>query len=168
MKAFDKDEITQIKVGRHRMGIIGLKHVLNEASRQFDDRSDQELAAELIQRLSDLNYIPQHSRKDYERAFLREFKKYIGQPYERSPVEELEIKVLGTGCPCCDDLEQDLMAVMTELNIAADIEHLTDPAEIRNYAVTGTPALVINGKVRAVGVMPKKAQLRALLSNAKE
>jgi hypothetical protein len=78
----------------------------------------------------------------------------------------LEIKVLGGGCPCCDDLEQDLMAVMTEMNLAADIEHVTDPAEIENYGVTGTPALVINGEVKAVGSMPKKTQLEALLSDA--
>ena len=78
----------------------------------------------------------------------------------------MEIKVLGSGCPCCDDLEQDLMAVMTEMNLAADIEHVTDPAEIGNYKVTGTPALVINGKVKAVGTMPRKTQLKVLLGDA--
>jgi hypothetical protein len=40
-----EDEITQIKVGRHRMGIIGLKHVLEEVSREFDDRSDNAVSA---------------------------------------------------------------------------------------------------------------------------
>jgi hypothetical protein len=43
-----KDEITQIKVGRHRMGIIGLKHVLEEVSRKFDGRSDNAVSTELI------------------------------------------------------------------------------------------------------------------------
>ncbi|MGD8882814.1 MAG: hypothetical protein PVI82_13035 [Desulfobacterales bacterium] len=45
-----KDEITQIKVGRHRMGIIGLKHVLEEVSQEFDDRPDNAVSAELIRR----------------------------------------------------------------------------------------------------------------------
>jgi protein-disulfide isomerase len=63
-------------------------------------------------------------------------------------------------------VEQDLMAVMTEMNLAADIEHVSDPAEIGNYGVTGTPALIINGEVRAVGSMPKKSQLKSLLSEA--
>lgn len=160
------DEITQIKVGRHRMGIIGLKHVLEEVSQEFDDRSDNEISAELIRRLSKFNYIPENSQNDYEQAFLREFKKFIGQPYEQNKIEGLQIKVLGSGCPCCDDLEQDLMAVMTEMNLAADIEHVTDPAEIGNYEVTGTPALVINGEVKAVGTIPKKTQLKELLSDA--
>lgn len=163
-----KAEITQIKVGHHRMGIIGLKQVLEEVSQDFAGRSDDEVSAELIRRLCELNYIPENSQKDYGHAFLREFKKFSGQPYERSNMEGLEIKVLGSGCPCCDDLEQDLMAVMTEMNLAADIEHVTDPAEIGNYEIAGTPALVINGEVKAVGSMPKKAQLRTLLSAAAE
>ena len=161
-----KDEITQIKVGRHRMGIIGLKHVLEEVSLEFDGRSDNAVSAELIRRLSKFNYIHEKSQEDYGRAFLREFKKFVGQPYEQNKIEGLEIKVLGGGCPCCDDLEQDLMAVMTEMNLAADIEHVTDPAEIENYGVTGTPALIINGEVKAVGSMPPKKQLEVLLNDA--
>lgn len=158
-----KDEITQINVGHHRTGIIGLKHVLEEVSREFDGRSDNEVAAELIQRLSKFNYIPENSQKDYGLAFLREFKKFVGQPYERHKIEVLEIKVLGSGCACCDDLEQDLMAVMTEMNLAADFEHVTDPAEIGDYGVTGTPALVIDGEIKAVGRMPNQTQLKSLL-----
>ncbi|MGD9043465.1 MAG: thioredoxin family protein [Desulfobacterales bacterium] len=161
-----QDEITQIKIGRHRMGIIGLKHVLAEVSREFVDRSDNAVSTELIRRLSEFNYIPEKSRKDYGQAFLREFKKFVGLPYEPQEIEGLEIKVLGGGCPCGDDLEQDLMAVMTEMNLAADIEHVNDPAEIGNYDVKGTPALIINGEVKAVGVMPQKVQLKELLSDA--
>jgi len=148
------------------MGIIGLQHVLNEVSRMFDGRSDNAVSAELIRRLSKLNYIPANSQKDYEKAFLREYKKVLGQPYEPSNLEGLEIKVLGIGCPCCDDVEQDLMAVMTEMDLVADIEHVTDAAEIENYRVTGTPALIINGEVKAVGAMPKKPLLKVLLSEA--
>jgi hypothetical protein len=161
-----EDEITQIKVGHHRMGIIGLKHVLEEVSREFDNLPDHDLKAELIARLSECNYITENKKEVYGEAFLREFKKFVGQPYEHNKIEGLEIKVLGSGCPCCDDLEQDLMALMTEMNLATDIEHVTDPAEIRNYGVTGTPALVINGEVKAVGSMPKKTQLKTLLSDA--
>jgi len=161
-----KDEITQIKVGHHRMGIIGLKHVLTEVFRKFDDRSDDDVKAELTARLSACNYIPESKKKEYAEAFLREFKKFVGRPYDEDKVEGLEIKVLGGGCPCCDQLEQDLMAVMTELNLSAGIEHVTDCAEIKNYGVTGTPALVINGEVKAVGSMPKKTQLRTMFIDA--
>ena len=68
--------------------------------------------------------------------------------------------------PCCDDLEQDLMTVIAEMKLVADIEHGTDIEEIGNYAVTSTPALVINGEVKAIGAMPKKPKLKALFSEA--
>ena len=42
------DEITQIKVGRHRMGIIGLKHVLEEVSQEFGDRWDEKVSDEPV------------------------------------------------------------------------------------------------------------------------
>ena len=58
------------------------------------------------------------------------------------------------------------MAVMTEMNIAGDIEHVVDTAEIGNYGVKSTPALLINGEIKAVGAMPKKPQLEALLKQA--
>ena len=161
-----QDEVSQIKVGRHRMGIIGLKGVLEDISQEFAGRPDNAVTDELIRRLSKFNYIPKKSQKEYRQAFLREFKKFIGRPYEQDKTEGLVIKVIGGGCPCCDDLEQDLMAVMTEMSLAADIEHVTDPAEIENYKVTGTPALVINGEVKAVGAMPKKTQLKILLGDA--
>jgi protein-disulfide isomerase len=43
---------------------------------------------------------------------------------------------------------------------------VTGCAEIKNYGVTGTPALVINGEVKAVGSMPKKTQLRTMFIDA--
>lgn len=53
-----------------------------------------------------------------------------------------------------------------ETKIPADIEHVTDLKEIGSYGVMGSPALIINGKVMAVGNMPPKSQLKELLLNA--
>jgi hypothetical protein len=40
--------------------------------------------------------------------------------------------------------------------------------EIGRYGVFGTPALIINGKVKSVGKVPSRADLRKRLNNAKE
>jgi hypothetical protein len=40
--------------------------------------------------------------------------------------------------------------------------------EIGRYGVFGTPALIINGKVKPVGRVPSRADLRKRLNNAKE
>ena len=78
----------------------------------------------------------------------------------------MEIKVLGPGCPRCEKLEQDLMATMAELNIAAGLEHVRDPLEIGNFGVTGMPALIINGEVKASGSVPPKSKLKEWLLEA--
>ena len=72
-----KDEITQIKVGHQRMGIIGLKHVLTEVFRKFDDRPDDDVKAELSARLSAYNYIPESKKKV---AFYRQRPQYTIDP----------------------------------------------------------------------------------------
>ncbi|MBI5578395.1 MAG: thioredoxin family protein [Deltaproteobacteria bacterium] len=78
----------------------------------------------------------------------------------------MQIKVLGPGCPSCDKLEQDLMAVMAELNLPGDLEHVRDVKEIACYGVMGNPALVIKGKVVAAGRVPSKSQLKEWLRAA--
>ena len=160
------DEVTQIKIDGSRIGIIGLRSILSEVAETDAARTDEEIRIELIKRLNKRNYIPDSSKDKYGQAFLREFKKLIGQPFEDSDSDEVEIKVLGPGCASCSKLEQDLIAVMAEMGMAADLEHVTDIAEIGSYGVMGTPALVINRKVKAVGSVPPKPKLKKWLLEA--
>jgi small redox-active disulfide protein 2 len=160
------DEITQIKVGGDRTGIIGLKSIFSEVAETCAARSDDGIYALLLERLGRRNYIPASAIEDYGRAFLREFKKFTGRPLEDGDSDEVEIKVLGPGCASCNKLEQDLIAVMAEMGMAADLEHVTDIAEIGSYGVMGTPALVINREVKAVGSVPPKPKLKQWLQDA--
>jgi small redox-active disulfide protein 2 len=160
------NEITRIKIGNDRVGIIGLKLVLTEVAETSAAQADEEIRTELLKRLAMRNYIPESSKGEYGDAFLREFKKSTGRPVENSGPQGMEIKVLGPGCARCNQLEQDLMAVMAEMNMAADIEHVTDIAEIGSYGVIGTPALIVNGTVKAVGSIPPKAKLKQWLQEA--
>ena len=160
------DDISQIRVGQNQVGIIGMKQILAEVAKGYTGKPDKEVEAELINRLSKRNYIADRVKNNYGRAFLREFKKFIGEAYLKEDSGIMEIKVLGAGCPRCDHLKQEVMAVMVELELAADIEHVTDIAEIGRYGVMGTPALIINGKVAAVGSVPSKAQIKAWVKEA--
>jgi hypothetical protein len=58
------------------------------------------------------------------------------------------------------------MDVMSELNLAADLEHVTDIKEIGRYRVMGIPALIINGKILSVGPVPSKKKLADWLKQA--
>ena len=156
----------QIKVDKHNIGIIGLTHVMEEMAEEYAQRPDDEVRAELLNRLSRKSYIPGPSREGYGNAFLREFRKFLGKPYEEDLSKDLEIKVLGQGCAQCNRLEKEIIEVMVEMNLAADLEHVTDIKEIGKYGVMGTPALIINGKVMAVGRVPTRAKIKEWLSEA--
>jgi len=160
------DEVTQINVGGSRVGIIGLRSVLLELAESCAAQTDEEIRDELLKRLNQRNYIAESAREDYGRAFLREFNKFTGRPVADGDAEGVEIKVLGPGCASCNKLEQDLIAVMAETGMVADLEHVTDIAEIGSYGVMGTPALVINREVKAVGSVPPKPRLKQWLQEA--
>ncbi|MDX2499602.1 MAG: thioredoxin family protein [Deltaproteobacteria bacterium] len=160
------DEVSQIKVGSSRVGIIGLNSVLSEVAESCAAQSDEEIRAELLKQLNQRNYIAESSREKYGQAFLRAFKKFTGRPVEEGDLDGVEIKVLGPGCTSCNKLEQDLIAVMAEMGMAADLEHVTDITEIGSYGVMGTPALVINREVKAVGSVPPKPKLKKWLQEA--
>jgi small redox-active disulfide protein 2 len=159
-------DVTQISVAGHRTGIIGLKAVLEQVAKEFAGRPDADIKSELMERLGKSNYIVPAARVAYEAAFFREYKKLIGEPIPEDASGTMQIKVLGPGCPDCERLERDLMTVMTELNLPADLDHVRDVKEIACYGVMGNPALVINGKVVAVGRVPSKNQLKEWLKAA--
>jgi len=160
------DELTQIVVAGQRTGIVGLKQALEEVARNCAGKPDNEIKADLMAHLSKRNYIVSRFEDAYRVAFLREYKRYMGEPFEEECSDAILIKVLGPGCPNCERLERDLMALMTELTISADLEHVRDPTEISRFGMMAMPALVINGKVKAAGKVPAKAALKTWLLEA--
>lgn len=68
----------------------------------------------------------------------------------------MEIKVLGPGCPKCQQTEKIVKEAVAESGVAADVEKVTDIMEIAGYGVFGTPAVVVDGQVKAVGKIPSK------------
>lgn len=159
-------EVTQIRIGGHLVGIIGLRSILEEVARDFSDRDRAAVEEALLVRVSEKNYVVPSAREAYRTALYREFCKSIGRPLDEKEDGGLVVKVLGPGCPECDRLEKDLMAVLAELELPADLEHVRDIREIACYGVMGSPALVINGKVVAVGRVPSRRQLREWLRAA--
>ena len=152
---------------KQSVGIIGLKVAMADMAEEYAERPDDEVGAELLKRLSERNYIPDYVKPDYAKAFLREFKKFLGKPYEEDVPDGVQIRVLGQGCIQCDKLEQELMQVVAEIDLMADIEHVRDIKEIGKYGVMGMPALIINGKVKSVGSVPQKNKLIEWLKEAK-
>lgn len=61
------------------------------------------------------------------------------------------IKVLGTGCPTCKRLLNDVKTLVANHHIQAQVEYITDIAKIMSYGIMSTPAVVIDEKVAFVG-----------------
>jgi len=160
-------EVTQIRVCGQRTGIIGLKEVIESVAAECAGEGDEVIKGELLDRLSKNNYMSPNVMDKYGTAFLLEYKKFVGEPFEEPlGLGFVEVKVLGPGCPNCERLEQDLMTLMAELKLQADLEHVRDPVAIREFGVFGLPGLVINGNIKAVGNVPSKARLREWLLQA--
>jgi small redox-active disulfide protein 2 len=72
----------------------------------------------------------------------------------------MEIKILGPGCPKCKQTEEIVRQAVAEEGVAADIEKVTDVMKIAGYGVFGTPAVIIDGAVKSVGKIPKKEDIK--------
>ena len=162
------DDVTQIKINKHLVGIVGLKTTMEAIATEFGQKPDHKIQPELLKRLCRDNYIPDKVRAEYGKSFLREFKKFLGKPYEDETPEGLEIKVLGPGCAQCDGLETLVIEVLAEMDLAADVEHVTDIKEIGEYGVMGVPALIINGEVKSVGRIPHRNKILEWLKEAQK
>ena len=77
----------------------------------------------------------------------------------------MDIKILGTGCQNCQDLEQVTRDAVAAQGISAEFEKVTDPGEIASWGVMSTPALVIDDEVVLAGRVPSKDDVAALLTS---
>lgn len=75
----------------------------------------------------------------------------------------MEIKILGSGCSSCNDLLKRTEKAVEELGIEANFEKVTDMMQIMSFGVMKTPALVVNGKVKASGRVPSVEDIKDLL-----
>jgi small redox-active disulfide protein 2 len=74
-----------------------------------------------------------------------------------------KIQILGTGCPRCKQLAENVAAAAKEAGIEYTIEKVTDIKEIMKLGVMMTPALAVNGVVRVVGKVPNVNEIRELI-----
>jgi small redox-active disulfide protein 2 len=76
----------------------------------------------------------------------------------------LEIKVLGPGCPKCKQTESVVREALAETGATASVEKVSDVKTITEFGVFGTPAVVVDGKVKSVGKIPTKEQVKSWIT----
>ena len=75
----------------------------------------------------------------------------------------IKIEILGSGCKKCQRLEANAKEAVVNLNLAAEVSHITDPMEIAMRGVISTPAIAINGKIVSKGQVISTEQIQPLL-----
>ncbi len=78
----------------------------------------------------------------------------------------MNIKILGSGCARCHQLEKTTREVVKELGIDASIEEVKDMMKIVQYPILTAPGLVINEELVCAGRVPTKAEVSQLITNA--
>jgi small redox-active disulfide protein 2 len=73
------------------------------------------------------------------------------------------IKVLGTGCSNCKNLEKATQAAISEMGIDAQVIKEEDIQKIMSYGIMRTPALVIDEKVVLYGRVPSIKELKEII-----
>ena len=74
-----------------------------------------------------------------------------------------KLQVLGTGCPKCKKLAENVEAAAKALGIEYEIEKITDINDIMKFGVMMTPALAVDGQVKIVGKVPTPGDIEKMI-----
>ncbi len=75
----------------------------------------------------------------------------------------MHVKILGSGCANCVNLEKNTRAALASLGLDAEVTKVTDVGDIVAYGVMRTPGLVVDERVLVSGRVPRSEELVALL-----
>ncbi|CZT57480.1 thioredoxin family protein [Solibaculum mannosilyticum] len=88
----------------------------------------------------------------------------VAKPTGGSKSDGAKIKILGSGCSKCKQLETNALAALEQLGMDTEIDHITDFTQIAAYGVMTTPALVVDGKVVSYGKVLKTEEVISILT----
>lgn len=74
-----------------------------------------------------------------------------------------EVKVLGPGCAKCKTTYSVVERVIKESGLDVKLTKVEDIAEMMNYNILSTPAVVVDGEVRIKGHVPTEDEVKKIL-----
>jgi hypothetical protein len=72
------------------------------------------------------------------------------------------IKIIGAGCPACQQLEADVRVWIAQHHFAAQVERTDDLVEILNHRLTALPGLIVDDQLLLTGCPTKQRLDQAL------
>ncbi|MFT7233646.1 MAG: small redox-active disulfide protein 2 [Cyclobacteriaceae bacterium] len=73
------------------------------------------------------------------------------------------IKILGMGCPKCQQTVDVVNAAIRDLKIEAEVIKVEDIQAIMKYNIMSTPAIVVDEMVKLKGYVPSLNEVKAAL-----
>ncbi|WP_101910098.1 thioredoxin family protein [Marasmitruncus massiliensis] len=86
---------------------------------------------------------------------------------ESAKADGASVKILGSGCTKCNQLEAATKAALEQLGMDTMIDHVSDFSQIAAYGVMSTPALVVDGKVVSYGKVLKTEEVIKILQKVR-
>jgi len=77
----------------------------------------------------------------------------------------MKLQILGTGCAKCKQLLANAEQAIAGLDPPIEIEKIEDLREIVKFRLLTTPALAVDGVVKAAGRVLNHDEIRRLLQN---
>ena len=78
----------------------------------------------------------------------------------------MKIKILGPGCINCKRLYAETEKALAFAGIEAEVEKVEKMQDILKYPIMRTPALVIEGEVKASGRIPEASEIVSWIMTA--
>ena len=72
----------------------------------------------------------------------------------------MKIQAAGPGCEKCHDTERNVREACTQLNLHAEIFHVSEMKEIAELGVLFTPAVIMDGQIVVSGKLPSVEELK--------
>jgi small redox-active disulfide protein 2 len=80
----------------------------------------------------------------------------------------LTIKILGSGCANCKQVEKIARKIVEDMALEAEIIKVTEYTDIMTYNILSTPGLVVNDKIVCSGRIPTPAEVTTWLVDSLE
>lgn len=118
------------------------------------------------------NYIAPKEEDAYAETLLKLFREeYESRRCTSMPVTSntggcMKIEILGPGCARCRATEENVRTAIAELNLEAEIVHITDLLEISKRRVMLTPGVIVDGKIVSSGRIPDVKEIKEWFTTA--
>lgn len=153
MKCGKPSGVTQILIGLHRVGLIGLLEAFKGLDPALKD--PEEIADRLIASLREDNYIPDSHIEAYRRAIYRELLRYRGEDM-RDYFSEIEVTVRAEPGEARDEFVEMLVSVLDEFELKPVVTY-SDPS-----GEGGRPELLIGDEPVIGGKVSRQALKSAI------